>query len=316
MCGIVAYTGFRDAPPILMEGIKRLEYRGYDSAGIAILDGGELAVRKAAGRIAVLEAQLAEADLKGCCGMAHTRWATHGEPTDVNAHPHLDASGRIALIHNGIIENYQALRTYLQQHDVAFESDTDTEVLVQLIGHFYKGDLEAAVRIALRDVRGTYGIAVICRDEPGKIIAARKGSPLILGVGDGEYIVASDAAAIIQHTTQVIYLSDGEMAIVWDDGFRTTTLEAMPVTKEIMELEISLEDIELGGYEHFMLKEIMVLPEAISNCMRGRVDLTEGRIVLGSLSGLARELVQTKRFIITACGTAWHAGLVGEYLFE
>jgi len=316
MCGIVAYTGFREARPILLEGIKRLEYRGYDSAGVAVLNDATMHMRKNAGRISVLESQISDDELRGTCGMAHTRWATHGSPTDENAHPHLDASGRIALIHNGIIENYQTLRTYLEQHDIECLTNTDTEVLVQLVGHFYKGDIEAAVRTALRDVRGTYGIAVICSEEPGKIIAAKKGSPLILGVGDGEYLVASDAAAIIQHTTQVIYLADGEMVTVWNDGFKTTTLEATPVTKEVKELEITLEDIELGGYEHFMLKEIMEQPEAMENCMRGRVDLTEGRIVLGGLAELARELVQTKRFIITACGTAWHAGLLGEYLFE
>ncbi len=316
MCGIVAYTGYREARPILMEGLKRLEYRGYDSAGIAVLNGGGMKVKKTKGRIAVLESMLAEGEMSGSCGMAHTRWATHGAPNDVNAHPHLDASGRIALAHNGIIENYQSLRTYLEQQGVRFRSETDTEVLVQLIGHFYKGDLEIAVRAALRDVRGTYGIAVICSDEPGKIIAARKGSPLIIGVGDGEYVVASDAAAIIQHTAQVIYLNDGEMATVWDDGFRTTTLDALPVTKEVMELEMTLEDIELGGHEHFMLKEIMEQPEALANGMRGRVNVEEGRVVLGGLASSARELVQTRRFIITACGTAWHAGLVGEYLFE
>ncbi len=316
MCGIVAYTGFRQARPILLEGIKRLEYRGYDSAGIAVLNGGGLHVRKNAGRISVLESAISNEELLGTCGMAHTRWATHGQPNDENAHPHLDASGRIALVHNGIIENYQALRTYLKQQGIECRSDTDTEVLVQLVGHFYKGDIEAAVRAALSDVRGTYGIAVICSEEPGKIIAAKKGSPLIIGVGDGEYIVASDAAAIIQHTAQVIYLSDGEMASVWDDGFKTMTLDAAPVTKEVEELGLTLEDIELGGHAHFMLKEIMEQPDATANCMRGRVDLMEGRIVLGGLAELARELVQTKRFIITACGTAWHAGLLGEYLFE
>jgi len=316
MCGIVAYTGYRQARPILLEGLKRLEYRGYDSAGIAVLNGGGVKVCKTKGRISALESMLPEGEMSGSCGMAHTRWATHGAPNDVNAHPHLDASGRIALVHNGIIENYQSLRTYLEQQGVQFRSETDTEVLVQLVGHFYKGDIETAVRAALRDVRGTYGIAVICSDEPGKIIAARKGSPLIIGVGDGEYVVASDAAAIIQHTAQVIYLNDGEMAVVWDDGFRTTTLDALPVTKEVMELEMTLEDIELGGHEHFMLKEIMEQPEAVANCMRGRINLEEGRVILGGVAAAARELVRSKRFIITACGTAWHAGLVGEYLFE
>ncbi len=316
MCGIVAYCGFRQARPILIEGLKRLEYRGYDSAGIAVLSEGRLQIEKTAGRISVLESKLGANGMTGTCGMAHTRWATHGAPNDINAHPHVDASGRIALIHNGIIENYQSLRTYLEHRGIEFRSDTDTEVLVQLIGHFYKNDLESAVRTALQDVRGTYGIAVICADEPGRIIAARKGSPLIVGVGDDEYVVASDAAAIVQHTTQVIYLSDGEMATVWEDGFRTTTLDAMPVTKEVTELELTLEDIELGGHEHFMLKEILEQPSAMEDCMRGRVNLVDGRIHLGGLTNVARDLVRTKRFIITGCGTAWHAGLVGEYLFE
>jgi glucosamine--fructose-6-phosphate aminotransferase (isomerizing) len=316
MCGIVGYTGFRQAQPILLEGLKRLEYRGYDSSGIAIQSNGHLQVRKKAGRISVLESTISAEALQGTCGISHTRWATHGAPNDLNAHPHVDASGRIALIHNGIIENYQALRTYLEHRGVEFKSETDTEVLVQLIGHFYNDDIEAAVRAALRDVRGTYGLAVLCSEEPGKIVAARKGSPLILGIGDGEYVVASDAAAIVQHMTQVIYLSDGEMAVVWDDGFRTTTLDALPVTKEVTELELSLEDIELGGHEHFMLKEIMEQPECLSDGMRGRVNVADGRIHLGGLANQARELVQTKRLILTGCGTAWHAGLVGEYLFE
>ncbi len=316
MCGIVGYTGFRQAQPILLEGLKRLEYRGYDSSGIAIQSNGHLNVRKKAGRISVLEATISAEAMQGTCGISHTRWATHGAPNDLNAHPHVDSSGRIAIIHNGIIENYQALRTYLEHRGVEFKSETDTEVLAQLIGHFYNDDIESAVRAALRDVRGTYGLAVLCSEEPGKIVAARKGSPLILGIGDGEYVVASDAAAIVQHMTQVIYLSDGEMAVVWDDGFRTTTLDALPVTKEVTELELSLEDIELGGHEHFMLKEIMEQPECLSDGMRGRVNVADGRIHLGGLANQARELVQTKRLILTGCGTAWHAGLVGEYLFE
>ena len=316
MCGIVGYTGFRQAQPILLEGLKRLEYRGYDSSGIAIQSNGHLNVRKKAGRISVLEATISAEAMQGTCGISHTRWATHGAPNDLNAHPHVDSSGRIAIIHNGIIENYQALRTYLEHRGVEFKSETDTEVLAQLIGHFYTDDIESAVRAALRDVRGTYGLAVLCSEEPGKIVAARKGSPLILGIGDGEYVVASDAAAIVQHMTQVIYLSDGEMAVVWDDGFRTTTLDALPVTKEVTELELSLEDIELGGHEHFMLKEIMEQPECLSDGMRGRVNVADGRIHLGGLANQARELVQTKRLILTGCGTAWHAGLVGEYLFE
>ncbi|MCZ6817589.1 MAG: glutamine--fructose-6-phosphate transaminase (isomerizing) [Planctomycetota bacterium] len=316
MCGIVAYTGYRQARSILMEGLKRLEYRGYDSAGIAILDGnGGIRMKKSAGRIAVLESKL-NGFADGTCGMSHTRWATHGVPSDENAHPHFDASGRIALIHNGIIENYKALGTYLEHRGVVFKSETDTEVLVQLIGHFYNGDLESAVRTALRDVRGTYGIAVICSEHPGKIVAARKGSPLIIGVGDGEYVVASDAAAILQHTTQAIYLHDCEMAVVSEDGFRTTTLDNVPVTKEVAELEMTLDDIELGSHKHFMLKEIMEQPSALADCMRGRVNQQEGRITLGGIANFTRELVHAKRIIITGCGTAWHAGLVGEYLFE
>ncbi len=316
MCGIVAYVGFRRAQPILIEGLKRLEYRGYDSAGIAVLREAGLVVRKTPGRISALESLLDAETEAGNCGLAHTRWATHGAPNQINAHPHLDASGRIALVHNGIIENYAALRTYLQQKGLAFRSDTDTEVLTQLIGHFYTGNLEDAVRKALNEVRGTYGIAVISSDDPAKIVAARKGSPLIIGVGDGEFVVASDAAAIIQHTTQVIHLGDGEMAVVRPDGFKTTTLDNVPVTKEVSEVEFSLEEIELAGHEHFMAKEIFEQPEALRNCLRGRLDLNEGRVVLGGLAGVSRELAQTRRIVISACGTAWHAALVGEYLFE
>ncbi len=316
MCGIVAYVGYRKAQPILIEGLKRLEYRGYDSAGVAMLRDSKLVIRKSPGRISALEAILDDETAAGTCGLSHTRWATHGAPNQVNAHPHTDSTGRIALVHNGIIENYVSLKTYLQQKGIEFRSDTDTEVLVQLISHHYQGNLEEAVRRALQDVRGTYGIAVLCTEEPDKIVAARKGSPLIVGIGDGEYIVASDAAAVIQHTTQVIHLSDGEMVTIWSDGFRTTTLDNVPITKEVSEIEFSLEEIELGGHEHFMSKEIFEQPDALQNCLRGRLDLTEGRVVLGGLANVSRELSHVRRIIITACGTAWHAGLVGEYLFE
>jgi len=316
MCGIVAYVGYRNAQPILIEGLKRLEYRGYDSAGVAIFRDGVLNIRKSPGRISALETLLDDETANGHCGLAHTRWATHGAPTQINAHPHTDTSGRIALVHNGIVENYQALKTYLQQRGIEFRSETDTEVLAQLVAHYYQGNLEDAVRRALSDTRGTYGIAVICRDEPDKIVAARKGSPLIVGIGDGEYIIASDAAAIIQHTTQVIHLSDGEMVTIWSDGFRTTTLDNVPVTKEVSEVEFSLEEIELGGHKHYMEKEIFEQPDALRNCLRGRLDMNEGRVVLGGLASVARELAHVRRFVISACGTAWHAGLVGEYLFE
>ncbi len=316
MCGIVAYVGYRKAQPILIEGLKRLEYRGYDSAGVAMQRNGKLVIRKSPGRISALETLLDEETAAGTCGLSHTRWATHGAPNQVNAHPHTDSSGRIAVVHNGIIENYQSLKKYLAQKGVEFRSDTDTEVLAQLIGHHYQGSIEDAVRKALADVRGTYGIAVVCSTEPDKVVAARKGSPLIVGIGDGEYIVASDAAAIIQHTTQAVHLSDGEMVTIWSDGFRTTTLDNVPITKEVNEIEFSLEEIELGGHKHFMEKEIFEQPEALQNCLRGRLDLAEGRVVLGGLANQSRELAHIRRIIISACGTAWHAGLVGEYLFE
>ena len=315
MCGIIGYTGQKRALPILLEGLRRLEYRGYDSAGVALVDRNGLSVTKAAGRIFVLE-QLIDTQLPQTHGIGHTRWATHGAPTDVNAHPHVDATNRIALIHNGIIENNRALRTYLEQQGIEFRSETDTEVLVQLIAHFYDGDLEAAVRRALHDVTGTYGIAVVARDELGVIIAARKGSPLIVGVGKGEHLLASDPAAILAHTTQVVYLDDGEMARITPDELRLTTLDAVPVARGVEEVEWSLEQIELSGYDHFMLKEIFEQPEAIETCLRGRIDLTEGAVRLGGLVDCTRELTRAKRIILTACGTAWHAALVGEYLFE
>jgi glucosamine--fructose-6-phosphate aminotransferase (isomerizing) len=316
MCGIVAYVGQRDATPILLEALKRLEYRGYDSAGIAVIRDGELLTRRTVGRISVLEEKIGS-ELNGATiGMAHTRWATHGAPTEANAHPHRDASGRLALVHNGIIENYRVLRTFLEGHGISLESQTDTEVLAKLVGYFYEGSLEEAVRRALREVRGTFGIAVLHADQPDTIVAARRGSPLIIGVGADEHVVASDAAAIIQHTPQVIYLSDNEVASVTRDGFRTTNLEAVPVTKEVQEVELTLEQLELGGHQHFMSKEIFEQPEALRTCMRGRIDLQEGRVVLGGLANVTRELVSCKRIILVACGTAWHAALVGRYLIE
>jgi len=315
MCGIVGYIGYKNATPILVEGLKRLEYRGYDSAGIGISRGHRLEIERAVGRISRLEEKL-QPEFVGTVGLAHTRWATHGAPTETNAHPHLDASGRIAVVHNGIIENYAPLKTLLQQKGIEFRSETDTEALAQLIGYLYDGDIEQAVRAALLEVKGTYGIAVLCADEDDRLVIARKGSPLIVGIGDGEYVAASDASAIIEHTTQVVYMSDGEMAVISRDGFRTTTLDAKPVNKQVQALEFSLEQIELGGYEHYMLKEIMEPPQALETVMRGRVDLREGRIHLGGLKEHARDLVRARRIIITACGTAWHAGLVGEYLME
>jgi len=315
MCGIVGYIGTKNAIPILVEGLKRLEYRGYDSAGIGVVRDNALTVYRSVGRITRLEERIPD-DLTAQVGVAHTRWATHGGPSEANAHPHSDASGRIVVVHNGIIENYQALKTYLEQKGIVFRSETDTEILSQLIGHFYDGDIEQAVRSALLEVEGTYGIAVLCADEPDRLVLARKGSPLIVGVGDGEYLAASDASAIVEHTTQVIYLSDGEMAVITRDGFRTTTLDAVPVAKSVQDLELTLEQIELGDHEHFMLKEIMEQPDALETALRGRLDLREGRVYLGGIKDHARDMVRARRMIITACGTAWHAGLVGEYLFE
>ena len=316
MCGIIGYLGQKPALPILIEGLKRLEYRGYDSAGIAMAEDSHLEIVRAKGRISALEEKLAGRQLTGTWGMAHTRWATHGEPSEINAHPQRDASGRVAIVHNGIIENYYALKTYLQQQGVEFRSDTDTEVLAQLIARFYDGNLEEAVRSALHDAHGTYGVVVMCSDDPDKLVVARKGSPLIVGVGDGEILVASDAAAVIEHTTQVVYLSDGEMAVVTRDGFRTTTLDNIPVAKKVHEVEWSLEQIELAGHEHFMAKEIFEQPESLANTLRGRLDTREGTILLGGLSNYMRDLARARRIIFTAQGTAWHASLVGEYLFE
>ena len=316
MCGIVAYIGQREACPLLIEGLKRLDYRGYDSAGLVVIRDGRLEVRRAVGRIAELERKLDRRLDGATVGLAHTRWATHGAPTEVNAHPHCDQSGRLALVHNGIIENYRALKQYLEGHGIRLQSETDTEVLAQLIGHLYEGCLEDAVRRALREVRGTFGIAVVHADEPDVIVAARRGSPLIVGIGKDEHLVASDAAAIVQHTSRVIYLADNEVAVVRRDGFRTTTLDAAPVTKEVEQIEWTLQQLELNGHEHFMAKEIFEQPEALRNCLRGRIELEEGRVVLGGLASVARELIRTRRIILTGCGTAWHAGLVGEYLIE
>jgi len=332
MCGIVAYVGRKVAQPLLIEGLKRLEYRGYDSAGIAVIDDtGQLHVRRAVGRISVLEDKVGAGDSQlppAKVGMAHTRWATHGAPNETNAHPHVDNTGRIALVHNGIIENYAALKQFLTDKGHTFASQTDTEVLAVLIGDVYAdlrqrnhvaagaSVLQRAVQAALREVEGTYGIAVVCRDEPDTLVVARKGSPLIIGVGSDEYVVASDASAIVEHTTQVIYLEDNEMAVLRPDSFRTMTTDDVVVSPVIRQLENKLEEYELGDYEHYMLKEIFEQPQAVKNCLRGRVEQREGRIVLGGLADHTKELVRARRFILTGQGTAWHAGLVGDYLME
>ncbi len=323
MCGIVAYLGTRPAQQILIEGLRRLEYRGYDSAGAACLDDGRLRVARTVGRVSVLEERLAElGGLPGCTGIAHTRWATHGSPTEANAHPHVDGARRIALVHNGIIENYAALRQYLQAKGHTFASETDTEVLAQLIGELVDSglDLEGAVQAALREVTGAYAIAVIGADEPDTLVVARKGSPLLIGLANNAYVAASDASAIISHANQVITLEDYQVAklSLTDHGpeMRTTTIDNVPVAPMVRDLEMSLDQIELGDYPHYMLKEIMEQPRSLTNALRGRIDRREGRVVLGGLSQLARELVRAKRVILTAQGTAWHAALIGEYLLE
>jgi glutamine---fructose-6-phosphate transaminase (isomerizing) len=331
MCGIVAYVGRKIAQPLLIEGLKRLEYRGYDSAGIAVIDQkGELAIRKAVGRISVLESALQQDPNKheASIGMGHTRWATHGSVTEFNAHPHTDTTGHIALVHNGIIENYASLKKFLTEKGHTFKSQTDTEVLAVLIGDLYhdiktrnhlptgSSILQKAVQAALHEVEGTYGIAVICQDEPDTLVVARKGSPLIIGVGSDEYIVASDASAIVGHTTQVIYLNDNEMAVLRPDSFRTSTIDDIDVHPVVTQLENKLEEYELGEYQHYMLKEIFEQPQAVQNCIRGRVEQRENRIVLGGLSNFNKELLRARRIILTGQGTAWHAGLVGDYLME
>jgi len=331
MCGIIAYVGRKIVQPLLIEGLKRLEYRGYDSAGIAVIDDqGDLHIRRAVGRISVLETALHSAKPMPAAhlGMAHTRWATHGAPNEINAHPHTDNSGRIAIVHNGIIENYVALKQLLSDKGHTFASQTDTEVLAVLIGDLYTdlktrnhippgtSLLQRAVQAALHQVEGTYGIAIICKDEPDTLVVARKGSPLIIGVGDAEYVVASDGSAIVEHTTQVIYLNDNEMAVLRPNEFRTTTINDIEISPVIQQLENKLEEYELGGYEHYMLKEIFEQPNSVRNCLRGRAEQREGRIVLGGLADHTRDLVRARRFILTGQGTAWHAGLVGDYLME
>jgi len=318
MCGIVGYVGHRPCLRILVEGLKRLEYRGYDSSGVALQSNGDLKIVKAAGKIAELEARLQTDAPTGFSGIAHTRWATHGEPNDVNAHPHNDSRGRIALVHNGIIENYDTLKRALQKEGHRFETDTDTEVLAHLIEKYMVAglDLERAVGTALADVEGTYGIAVMSADEPGTVVGARKGSPLVVGIADGEYFLASDVAPIVEHTRQVVYLDDGEMAVLTPDGFHTATIAHVPVDKTIHEVEWDLTQIEKSGYDHFMLKEIYEQPDSVRDSMRGRLLTDEGLARLGGLNMQKDQLREVRRLIILACGTSWHAGLIGEYMIE
>ena len=316
MCGIVGYVGSQDSLPILLEGLRRLEYRGYDSAGVAILNGGGLSVQKAAGKIAVLEALLDGSRPRGSLGIAHTRWATHGEPTTVNAHPHVDCKGNIAVVHNGIIENYVTVKKKLEQEGHRFTTDTDTEVIAHLIEKYFEGNLERAVALAFQHLTGTYGIAVIARDDPSKIVGARHGSPLVVGICDSEYVLASDVSAIIRHTNQVVYLDDGEMVTLTPSGIHTTTIREETVSKRVETVDWELDMIEKAGFPHFMLKEIFEQPQSLRNTLRGRLIVEEGTARLGGLNMSPAELRAITRVVITACGTSWHAGMIGEYMIE
>jgi len=316
MCGIVGYIGPKDATPILIGGLKRLEYRGYDSAGLALIDLGALETRRAEGKIARLEGVLAEHPVKGHVGIGHTRWATHGPPSDRNAHPHLSTDNTVAVVHNGIIENADALRKELLSKGHTFRSDTDTEVLSHLIQELFEGSLEEAVIGALRVVEGTYGIAVVSSRDPGKIVGARKGSPLLIGVGDGQYFLASDASAILAHTREVIYLNEGDLAVLTADGYRVLDINASPIRRSVETIAWDLDAIERGGYEHFMLKEIFEQPQTVANTMRGRLRLEEGTSKLGGLNLSHDELMAIDNIVITACGTSWHSALIGELMIE
>lgn len=318
MCGIVGYIGNREAYPILINGLKRLEYRGYDSAGVALLNGS-LHIRKKKGKVAELESLVGDTKLAGNIGMGHTRWATHGEPNDINAHPHLSESKNFAIIHNGIIENYGPIKRELISRGYTFQSDTDTEVLVQLIDDIYtnsKVSADEAVRLALNKVIGAYGLVVLCKHEPNQLIAARKGSPIVIGIGEGEYFVASDATPFIEFTKEVIYLEEEEVAVIRPHVILIKDIQNVEKTPHVETLEMELEALEKGGYEHFMLKEIMEQPRSISDSIRGRLNQKLGQVSLGGLVDVREKLRNARRYIFVACGTSWHSGLVAEYLFE
>lgn len=318
MCGIVAYVGHRQAADVVIRGLKRLEYRGYDSAGIALLNGG-LNVYKKKGKVSELEKHLEEKDLNSHIGIGHTRWATHGEPNDVNAHPHYSSSGKLAIIHNGIIENYSSLKQELINKGHRFKSDTDTEVFIHFIEDIKDEEdcsVEEAVRLALTEVVGAYAIVIMSSEEPDLLVAARKGSPLVIGVGQEEFFLASDATPIVEYTKEVVYLNDQEVAVIRNNRLTVTNTSNLPLTPYIQKVDMQLEAIEKGGFDHFMLKEIFEQPKSISDCMRGRLDSSTGRLVLGGLREYLNKLVNADRIIIVACGTSWHAGLVAEYFFE
>lgn len=319
MCGIVGYIGNKNAYPILIQGLQRLEYRGYDSAGLAIYNDS-LNVYKCKGRVSDLEKHVSNYDISGHIGIGHTRWATHGEPNDRNAHPHTSMNGDFVLVHNGIIENYEELKSDLLKKGYTFKSETDTEVLVNLIEYFYlnveDANSEIAVRLALSKVIGAYGIVVICKNEKNQLIAARKGSPLVIGIGHGEYFIASDATPIVSYTDSVIYLNDRDVAIINNDSLTLKTVDNIPVAFKITKVDMSIGDLEKGDFEHFMLKEIFEQPKTIEDTFRGRINPEHTDIILGGLLDVFPKLVNARRIIIIGCGTSWHAALVGEYLIE
>ncbi len=318
MCGIVGYIGHREAYPVVINGLKRLEYRGYDSAGVCIVDK-EPIIYKRKGKVAELESFIANKNLGGKIGIGHTRWATHGEPNDANAHPHISMNGKFILIHNGIIENYNTLKCRLEKRGYTFASETDTEVLVNLIEYIYlKGNVSAeiAVRLALIKVVGAYGIVVVCRDEPNTLVAARKGSPLVIGVGENEYFVASDATPIIEYTNSVVFLNDNDVAIIRKGELTLKTITNEALTPNVQVLDLDIEEIEKNGYDHFMLKEIFEQPRSITDTFRGRISSDKAEVHLGGLYHVLPQIINAKRIILIGCGTSWHAALVGEYLIE
>ncbi|HMC87952.1 MAG TPA: glutamine--fructose-6-phosphate transaminase (isomerizing), partial [Gemmataceae bacterium] len=316
MCGIIGYVGQREAEPILVEGLRRLEYRGYDSAGVATLTGAHLHVRKKAGRIADLAGFLRERPSPGCHGISHTRWATHGPANDRNAHPHVGGDNLVAVVHNGVIENYTALKRQLQDEGVVFRSDTDTEVIAQLIAHCLNGDLVEAVRKALAKLKGTYGLAVISPRDPDVLIGARQGSPLVLGIGAGEHFLASDPMALVGNTERVVYLQDQQLCVLTRDSWHILDGEHSRVEARVQQIDWDTGDTDKGEFEHYMLKEIYEQPEALENAMRGRLSYEDASAHFGGLNLNGQQLRRAERFVFTACGTSYHAALVGEYLFE
>jgi glucosamine--fructose-6-phosphate aminotransferase (isomerizing) len=316
MCGIIGYIGSRGATPLLLEGLRRMEYRGYDSAGVAVMNGSGVETRKAAGKISELERALATSPVGGDMGIGHTRWATHGVPNECNAHPHIDCKGNIAVVHNGIIENSGTLKKELIAHGHTFVSETDTEVIAHLIEEAFDGNLEDAVIEALWQIEGTYGIAVVSSQDRNKIVAARKGSPLLIGLGEGEYYVASDVSAILAQTREVVYLDDGDVAVLTRDGYTVLNQRAQRLERRVSKIDWDLDQIERGGFDHFMLKEIFEQPATVENCMRGRLLRDQGTSKLGGLNMTDEELLKFDNILITACGTSWHSALIGEHMLE